>query len=322
MYIQKINRIAVLGAGAFGTALAVLYSKKFDVSLYSCFQDHVAKMKKKRQNDFLENVDIPASIDIDVINSFQKSKFDCVFWAFPLKPSLEILRQIAAHLDGNNVIICAKGLLHDGTFLTDAFSKILPNSRLGYLSGPNFAHELAAFNNSAAIISATDILHASDFANALSLETFKLFPSTDVKGAQLCGAGKNIIAIASGIVAGLHLGYNAQAALVTEGLLEISALGVALGCKSETFQGLCGFGDLFLTASSGLSRNRSFGEKLAKKELSKSNQKPEQTCEGYESVVQILHLSKKHSINVPICQAVYRILFENAAPESIIDVFK
>ena len=323
MSLKKTENIAILGAGAFGTSLAILYSKYFKVSLFSCFEDHVERMRKNRRNEFFEGFEIPKNIELEVVSNFDSESFDYVLWAFPIKPTIKIVQSISEKLDGKNIVICSKGLNSDGEFLFNSFKAILPASKIGYLSGPNFAVELADDKFSAADIALENIDDARQFSDDLSTLEFKLNPIDDIIGIQLCGAMKNIIAVACGISAGLGFGVNTQSIFLACGLREMKALGKALKAKEETFYGLCGIGDLVLTASSDFSRNRALGKRIAGGEkASIICDTKRSACEGYDTLSQIMQLAQKFNVELPICKAVSEVLFFEKNPKIVIDAIR
>ncbi|MDR1391023.1 MAG: NAD(P)H-dependent glycerol-3-phosphate dehydrogenase [Holosporales bacterium] len=315
--------IGILGAGAFGTALAIVYARTFNVTLFSYFEDHLNSMKENKANDFIEKVQIPCDIHLDITKNLTANQFDYLFWAFPIKPTIEIFEELKINMNGTNVIICSKGLLPDASFLYDMFEKEITQSKIGYLSGPNFAIELAEGKVAAADIASKNFNVAVFFAADLTTPTFKLCPFNDVIGIQICGAIKNIIAIGSGIIDGLNLGQNAHAAFLTFALFEMKDLGVKLGANETTFYRLCGLGDLILTATGLTSRNASLGSKIANGELLDDIlKKNKSTCEGCDTIAQVIKLARKNAIKLPICEEIYKILFENQAPLSILNAFK
>lgn len=313
--------LGILGAGAFGTALSMAWCEKFDVTLFSCFGDHVNSMKSSRINEFFKDFKIPNTINISTTSELMPGNFDYLFWVFPIKPTSEILEELKDRINGTPIIICSKGLLPDSSYLFDFFEGKLPNSDVFYLSGPNFSFELASKEKiSMADFASRNLDLSTKVALNLSTPLFKLNPIDDVIGIQLCGALKNIMAIASGIVKGLDLGKNAEAALITRAICEMKTFGKSLGAKDSTFYGLCGVGDLILTASSPKSRNTNLGIEIA---LGKFNGDIEnnKTCEGFDTISQIIDIAKRNNMSLPICEQVYRIIFHNNNPKSIIDVF-
>ena len=313
--------IGIIGAGAFGTALSIVYHKKHNVTLFSCFDDHVNCMKESHRNEFLKDFLIPEDIEIDTTSNLQGSCYDCILWVLPIKPTPNILAALKERIYGKPIVICSKGLLHDSSFVCDLFKNELPDSQVGYLAGPNFAVDLAQNKFSMADIAFNDIQNAKLFSNILSTDTFKLNAIDDMKGAQISGAFKNVVSIACGIAYGLNLGENAHSALLTLAIAEMVNFGCSLGAKKETFYGLCGLGDLVMTASNKQSRNTSLGIAVASgKNISDCLNST--TCEGYDTIKQLIMLAMEHNIEIPICQRVYEILFDNKDPNSIVDVFK
>ncbi|MDR0630526.1 MAG: NAD(P)H-dependent glycerol-3-phosphate dehydrogenase [Holosporales bacterium] len=315
--------VGILGAGAFGTSLAICYIAKHNVSLFSVYDDHITAMKLSGKNEFLPGFLLPDIINIDNLSNIKGEEFDYILWCFPTEPSCAILNSIKHLIDGNNIVICSKGFAIDGNFLAHAFQELLPNSTIACLAGPNFASELASCKISAANIASDDINISESFASNLSTESFKLFPIDDKIGAQLCGAAKNVIAIACGMVLGFDLGKNTHSALLSFAIAEITRLGMAIGAKPATFLNLCGIGDLVLTTSSCDSRNTALGKKIANGLKIESIIKSEAAvCEGYGAARHIFNLAKDNKIEMPICETVYRILFEHASRDSILNIFQ
>ena len=314
--------IGILGAGAFGTALAITYYKLFNITLFSFFENHVSNMKSSRINEFFPDIKIPNDINIEQTENLKNYKFDYIFWVFPISPTEEILLPLKNYLNGTDVVICSKGLLPNSIFLSDLFKSTLPDSNIGYLAGPNFAIELAHNNYSAADIAFDNITKSSKIATDLSTENFKLNPINDIIGAQICGATKNIIAIGAGIIKGLNLGQNTYAAYLNIALKEMRKLGIALGAQNETFYGLCGLGDLILTTSTSDSRNTTFGINIAQGKSIAEAINNKSACEGYSTLKQVLDLANEKKISLPICETIYKIIFESYSPDFILNVFK
>ncbi len=319
--MTKAKSVGILGAGAFGTALAFVYHAKFNVTLFSCFSEQVSSITRTRVSEFFSGFTIPDDVQIRLASDFKKYEYDYLFWALPIKPTAGILEDLKMQLDGTNVIVCSKGLFPDSSFVCDLFLKKLPSSNVGYLAGANFAAELATGKISTADLAFQNLGVAGVFAKELTTACFRLSPTSDMVGVQVSGAIKNIVAIACGIAYGLELGENAHAALITMALSEMSELGVRLGAKLETFYGFSGLGDLVLTASSAKSRNMSLGLELARgkpvDEILESS-----TCEGYDTLPQVITLASRNNVDLPICNVVYKIIFENYSPSIIADVIK
>ena len=170
--MDKRKRIGILGAGAFGTALAFVYRNKFDVTLFSSFSDHVASMRRTRNNKFLNGFTITNDIQIEKTSNLKRNSYDCLFWVFPIKPTIEILENLKPQMNGTNVIVCSKGLLPDLTFVYDLFEKNLPSSIIGYLAGANFSVELADGKISTADMASRNFQSAKTFAEEFSTENF------------------------------------------------------------------------------------------------------------------------------------------------------
>lgn len=327
MSIQTVKRLklGILGAGAFGTSLAILYSNFCDVFLFSGFKEHANEMKSaSRENAFFPGFKIPENVVIDAISNIKQYEFDYILWCFPTSPSVSIISELSSEIDPKSfIIICSKGLCSNGKLTSDEFLKLLPNAKIGVLSGPTLAIDIASLHFSAADIGFNDIKFSEKAAIDLSNKFLKLFATNDIIGMQIAGTMKNIIAIACGIVTGLDLGQNAFAALLTHGLQEMCCLGDAMKAKRETFFGLAGVGDLVLTASSNNSRNMSFGKKIAAGETAKQIfQSSHSVSEGANCVEQVIKICDIFNINLPVCRSVFEIIHNGKNPLIILDAFR
>lgn len=316
-------KIGIMGAGAFGTSLAISYSKSAEVVLFSYFEDHVQSMNEDRHNEFFKEFEIPPQVSIDVVNQVKYLEFDYILWCFPVRPTTKILAEVSHYICNMPVIICSKGFSCNGEFLSDEFEKNLQHKNIAVLSGPNFAIDLAQGKMSAADLAMDDFESASKIASDLSLTNFKLLPSNDLKGVQIAGAIKNVIAIACGIVTGLHGGQNTLSAILTFGLWEMIKFGEALGANKDTFFGLSGVGDLMLTASSDTSRNMSFGKRIATDfgDIEGILSNSHVVCEGAGAVKQIIDIANRHKIQLKLCNYVFDIIYNNKNPQTIFDIF-
>jgi glycerol-3-phosphate dehydrogenase (NAD(P)+) len=310
-------KIGVLGAGAFGTALAIMFSKTHEIFLFSAAKEHADTIKLSRENEFLKGFHIHD--EINVISDIKNIDFDYILWCFPVTPSLSILKKIALNINENTpIIICSKGICENGKFLSDEFEKILPKNDIGVLSGPNFAIDIASLKFSAADLGFKDISVAQKICLDLSGKFMRLVPNDDIIGIQVAGAIKNVIAIACGILASVDGGQNSLAALITLGLQEMVSIGKKLGAKKETFYCLSGIGDLLLTASSETSRNMQFGKRLG---LGESVNHIFSTSHSVnEGAVCVDYVVNTVDSNAIICRTVSDIMHGKKEPGSILEV--
>jgi len=311
-------RIAVLGAGAWGTALAIAFSRRHEVTLWVRDRAQAAAMQAGRVNArYLPGCTLPDSLGIGSDFSVAgDSELNLV--ATPLAGLRATLRQLRAVAPAIPVLWACKGL--------EASSQLLPHQIVaeelgrtvlcGALTGPSFAEEVARGLPTAITLAAADGGFAGSMAQALHNARLRIYANQDVVGAEVGGALKNVMAIAAGISDGMGFGLNARAALITRGLAEISRLGMALGGRMETFMGLAGMGDLILTCTGDLSRNRRVGLELAKGlSLEQILRELGHTAEGVSSAREVALLAGRLGIEMPITQAVHSVLYE-AVPAS------
>ena len=311
------KQIAVLGAGAWGTALSIaMHKASHHVTLIPRRSEQAEEIQKTRENTrYLKGVSI--NPEILVSSKFEALKgADIVLWVIPTQHSGEIAQKLKLYLPAHvPILICSKGIdshseiIDERSLLTAVIGRELPNP-LAVLSGPNFAIEIAQGLPAAATLAASSSELAFNLAETLKNPFYRIYASDDPVGVQVAGAIKNVIAIASGIVLGKNLGNNANAALITRGLAEMRRLGLALGGKLETFLGLAAVGDLTLTCSSTQSRNMSLGIALgAGKKLEEILANSHTITEGVYTAEAVHKLSTLKSIPMPICEAVYKILY-------------
>lgn len=314
-------KITVLGPGGWGIALALTAHKNGnDVILWTAFQKEADELSETRESKrLLPDVRIPDEILITTdIESAQGS--DIVIMAVP---SFAV-RETALKLKDINFGVIAnasKGIeAKSGLRMSEVVLSCIPNATVVALSGPTHAEEVAR-NIPTTIVAASPCNEAAvAVQNALGNNHFRVYTNDDIIGAELGGAFKNVIAVASGIIDGIGCGDNTKAALVTRGISEITRLGVALGAKSSTFLGLTGIGDLVVTCTSVHSRNHRYGELVGKGMSTQEALETVGTVEGYFAAAAAMELSKKYSIELPICQQCYEIMYNGVDPKLALDI--
>lgn len=318
------QRIGVLGSGSWGTALAVhLAHTGHEVRLWARDATLAASMSATRENStYLPGITLPSSLapTNDLAAALDDAQFVVV--AVPSHGMRDVARKASAHLAGGSVIVSATKGLEENSLLrmSEVLRQELPSAgEIVVLSGPSFASELAR-NFPTAVVAAGDSAAIVEAVMAhFRSPALRLYGSADVVGVELGGALKNVIAIAAGVVEGLGLGHNALAALITRGLAELSRLAVALGAQRETLAGLAGLGDLVLTCTGDLSRNRRVGLALARGEtLDQILASTKMVAEGVRTTEAALALASKHGIELPIAQAMSDVLGGRTDPQTAI----
>lgn len=316
--------IAVLGAGAWGTALAVVLSARHRMRLWARDPDQCAHMRSARENQrYLPGIALPAALDVcdDLPRAIEACELAILgVTVAGLRPTLRRLSALNTRVP---VIWLCKGFEAGSARLPHQVAdEELPAEVLrGVLSGPSFAQEVARGNPAAVTLAASDLEFAGAVARELHGQRLRVYSSDDIVGVEVGGAVKNVIAIAAGISDGLGFGTSARAALITRGLAEIARLGVALGGRAETFMGLSGVGDLILTCTGDLSRNRQVGLRLAAgKTLAEILKELGHVAEGVHSAREVLRLAQAAAIDVPIVRAVCSVLYEALAPQAAVEM--
>ena len=315
------QNIAVIGAGAWGTALSLsLVQNGNEVDLWVYEEDLCALIKQSRENKFyLPGISLPEKIHAtSSLEAAVKNK-SVVVLVVPTHAIRSVVQELNHHLKPDCLIINAgKGIENETLQTPHQILKDLLTvpHRCGTLSGPTFAAEVAR-NVPSAIVAAAETLEiAEQIQSIFSTPTLKVFTSTDLLGVELGGALKNVIAIATGISDGLNLGHNARAALITRGLVEITRIGTALGARPETFSGLSGVGDLVLTCTGDLSRNRTVGLKLARgQKLKEIVESMKMVAEGVRTVKSAYRLKTELKIQASIIDETYQVLYDDKPPE-------
>ncbi len=308
-------KVAVIGAGAWGTALAnLLAENEHEVMLWAHEPDVVESINTHFENRrFLAGVSLNHGVHA---SGLMDQVVEGAALALFVAPS-HVLRAVAASANrampaGIPLVVATKGIDRERlSLMTDVVQEEIAAHPIVALSGPSFALEVAHHLPTAIVAASTDAAAAKLTQQALSTSAFRVYTQSDVIGVELGGALKNVMAVATGIADGLQLGFNARAALITRGLAEMTRLGVKLGADPQTFAGLAGMGDLVLTCTGSLSRNRSVGLEIGRGAvLSEILQGRETVAEGVTTCESAKMLAEKHGVDMPIVNAVYRVLFE------------
>ena len=314
------DSIAVLGAGSWGTALALhLAANNNDTCLWGHEPDFMETLSRDRQNKhFLPGFPFPENLTIAKDLSLAVQQGRDVLLVVPSHAFREVLTNLAPALDKHSRIAWAtKGLEHgSGKFMSEVLEETLGSSYpAAVVSGPTFAQEVAAGLPTALTVASNNPVFANDMANRLHGDSMRVYTSDDMVGVQLGGTVKNVLAIASGITDGLQLGANSRAALITRGLAEIIRLGDAMGARRETLMGLAGVGDLILTCTDDLSRNRRLGLALGKGTgIDLALEEIGQVVEGFNTAGEVMQLARQYKVDMPISEQVYRVLYEHLPP--------
>jgi glycerol-3-phosphate dehydrogenase (NAD(P)+) len=317
-------RIAIVGGGAWGTALSIhLGGRGMAVSLWMREEELVARMRERRDNPvYLPGVAVPPSVvpTADIATSLHGAGL--IVFAVPTPFARTTYAAMAGAVPyGVPIAVATKGI-EEGTLLLPtqvAASCLAPGTGIAAVSGPSFAEEVARGAPTAIVVASADAVLARRIQDVLASDTLRLYTNDDVVGVQIAAALKNVVAIAAGIVDGLGYGQNTIAALVTRGLAEMRRLGVAMGASPETFSGLAAMGDLVLTCTGGLSRNRQVGQALGRGErLEDVVARMRHVAEGVRTARSARDLSRRAGIEMPIVEEVHRILYEDGSPREAV----
>ncbi|HID79008.1 MAG TPA: NAD(P)-dependent glycerol-3-phosphate dehydrogenase [Aquifex aeolicus] len=303
-------RLGIVGGGAWGCALAHVFSQNHEVLVFD--RD---PQKVKLINSSIYPADRTLKIDrrvratesLDELLEFA----EVIFISVPTQAVREVLKNFPPEFN-KPVINTAKGVeIKSFKTLSEVVSEILPRAEYFVLSGPSFAREVVCGKPTAVVLAGFNHELGKELQKTLNVPKFRIYWNDDVKGVELGGALKNVMAIAVGICDGMEMGHNARSALITRGLKEMAFLGENLGAKRETFYGLSGLGDLVLTATGDLSRNRRFGLAIGRGKKIPHALREIGTVEGYHTVKAVFNLSQKMGLELPITETVYRVLYEN-----------
>ena len=308
-------RIAILGTGAWGSSLAIALARDHSITVWTRDSARLERIGLTRESSYLPGIALPKAVVTERNVAVAASRADLVIVA----TSTAGMRETLQGLQGARVpalLWACKGFeAGSGRLPHEIVNETLPGQRAGAFSGPSFALEVARGLPAALTVASLDADFARETAASLNKAPLRIYSSTDVMGVELGGALKNVMSIAAGISDGLGLGTNARAALITRGLAEMARLGVRMGGDPETFMGLTGLGDLVLTATGDLSRNRYVGLRIARgTPLAQILAELGHVAEGVSSAKAALALAERHRVEMPITRAVSDVLFEGLAP--------
>ena len=325
--MKKATKIAVLGAGSWGTALALALSRnQHQVTLWGHQVSHCNDMIKDGSNNkYLTNFGFPNNLCVDsnlsnVVNNH--NTFLIVTPSHAFRSTVKKLKDLGVSKDAL-IIWASKGFDKEGpVLLSDVIQQVFGNEiNKAIISGPSFSKEVAENLPTAITVASNNAITANLVAGLFHGQNMRVYTNSDLIGVQVGGAIKNVIAIAAGISDGLGYGANSRAAIITRGLAEIARLGVALGAQLESFQGLAGMGDLILTCTDDQSRNRRLGLGLgAGQSINQTIEEIGQEVEGYTTTPEVIRWAKQHNIEMPICEQVNEVLYNNVAAKSAVSV--
>ncbi len=318
---HQVEQVAILGAGSWGTALAILLCRNgHRVRLWGHDPAHIAQLKVDAENKaFLPGYSLPASLEPVADLPVALADATAVLLVVPSQFFSQVLAQAAPLIPAGLGIAWATKGFEPGTgrLLHEVVLDVAGDRGLGVLSGPSFAAEVARGLPTAITVAASEPAFAQRLAALVHAERFRAYTHDDLIGVQVGGAAKNVLAIATGIADGLGFGANTRAALITRGLTELIRLGVALGARRETFMGLAGLGDLVLTCTDDQSRNRRLGLALARGDSAQAAMaKIGQEVEGVVTARAVRTIAERHGVEMPISEQVHAVLYEGRSPEA------
>ena len=313
-----MKNIAIIGSGSWGVALGIHLAKLGNkVKIWSFMQEEADLINNERKCKFLPEVTLPEGIYCTTSYEEAIKDSEIILHVTPSKFTRNTVKEYKKYVTNQTIVICTKGFEKETlSSLDEVFKQEIPNLKLAVLSGPSHAEEVSKAVPTAMVIASENEEIANKLRDIFMNENLRVYTSKDVKGVELGGALKNIIAFCAGVAAGIGLGDNSFAALITRGLCEISRLGVALGGKYETFYGLTGLGDLIVTCLSEHSRNRTAGKLMGQgKTLEEARNQIGMVIEGVDNIEVAYELAKKYNVEMPIVNAVYDMLYNNLSPK-------
>jgi glycerol-3-phosphate dehydrogenase (NAD(P)+) len=323
--VRDAPRVAVVGAGSWGTAVAAIVSNNAETVLWARRPELAGAIADRHENsDYLPGVALPDVLEVTADIEQACSHADVVVLGVPSHGMRAVLTEAAAFVrPAVPVVSLAKGI-EQGTLrrMTEVIGEVLPThlpDRIGVLTGPNLAREIATGQPAASVVAMGDEPTAHELQRLVMTATFRVYTNPDVVGCEIAGALKNVMAIAAGIADGLGYGDNTKAALLTRGLAELTRLGIALGGNPLTFSGLAGMGDLVATCTSTQSRNRTVGVQLGEgRTIDDIVADMRMVAEGVKSTAAVLELARRHRVEMPIAEQVGAVLYEGKRAEDLV----
>lgn len=318
-----MRNIAIIGSGSWGVALAITLANQGNrVKIWSFEKEEADLINNEKKCKFLPNAIIPRNVECTLNYEEAIKDSDIIFHVTPSKFTRNIVSQYKKYVKNQPIIICSKGFESDSLkTLDEVILEEMPNAKIGVLSGPSHAEEVFKQIPTVLVIASKHEEILKQVQENYTSKNLRIYASKDVKGVELGGALKNIIAFCSGIATAIELGDNSFAALITRGLAELTKLGIALGGQKETFYGLSGLGDLIVTCLSQHSRNRKAGYLIGKgKTLEETKKQVGMVIESIDNIEVAYKLAKQKNIEMPIVEMVYDVLYNNLEPKKAVEM--
>lgn len=316
-----MKKVTIIGSGSWGIALAIHLAKmRHKVKVWSFSKEEADLINNERKCKFLPNVNLPEGIEcvLDYKDAIEGSEI--ILHVTPSKFTRSTVKEYKKYVTNQPIIICSKGFEKETLLpLDEVVRQEMPNAKIGVFSGPSHAEEVSIGIPTVMVIASEEDEILYDVQNEFMTPEFRIYTSHDIRGVEIGGAFKNIIAFCAGVAAGINLGDNSFAALITRGLGEIARLGIALGAEKDTLYGLSGLGDLIVTCLSEHSRNRRAGKLIGEgKTIEEARKEVGMVIESIDNIEAAYELSKIHNIEMPIVDGVYNILYNNLDPREAV----
>lgn len=318
-----MKNITIIGSGSWGVALAIHLARlKHNVKMWSFSQEECDTINKEKKCKFLPNATIPEGIFCTTSYKEAIEGTDFIIHVTPSKFTRQTVREYKQYVKNQPIVICSKGFESESLLtLDEVIQEEIPNAKIAVLSGPSHAEEVSIALETVLVLASKYDAVLKMVQDAFMSDKMRIYTSRDVKGVELGGALKNIIAFCAGVASGIGLGDNTFAALITRGLAEITRLGVALGGQKDTLYGLSGLGDLIVTCLSEHSRNRRAGKLIGQgKTLEETKKEVGMVIESIDNIEVAHELGKLHNIEMPIVETVYKILYKGLKPEDGVNI--